>query len=148
MPSHIIQVKSNKLVSLKDDLIRMRKEILGSPKKIQQAGKGKKSFIEKLRKLKGNSEQSKLPLKDSLITDYFLTQRVREEQPFGVSEFKCIDVSEMTVGLESTFDGSYLASELLDKQIQLKMPAQHVGKVFDSVSSLCSSGDNSMMRQL
>ena len=56
MPSHIIQVKSNKLVSLKDDLIRMRKEILGSPKKIQQVGKGKKSFIEKLRKLKGNTE--------------------------------------------------------------------------------------------
>ena len=36
MNSNFIQIKPSKLVNLKDDLIRMRSEILGSPSKIQR----------------------------------------------------------------------------------------------------------------
>ena len=61
----ISQIKKSKLVSLKDDLCRMRAEMLSQSKPIvKPAGKNKRTFMEKLKKIKANKRKA-------LITDYF-----------------------------------------------------------------------------
>ena len=89
--------------------------------------------------------------KSTQITDFFATQRFREEDPIDIvtcnlqkSLFDGIDENSMTVGnCASTYDGYHSIAQ--QDPLFFKVPAQHI-RVFDTVSSLCSSGDNSLMR--
>ena len=86
-----MQIKPQKLISLKNDLEQMRKEILGSPIqhttpwKVQtKPTKSRRSFLESLRM---RNEKKTKRCRHSLITDYFKTKRAQPEQSIEVAKW-------------------------------------------------------------
>ena len=167
--NQVIVVRTSKRIDLKDEVARLRRELLGSPVKfgaknikkdqnvlISKPIGNRKSFLFQLKKIRLQKEQQqkkKITYRDSFITDYFKTQRLRDEPAIEVCHYKSflfegIDENNLTVGqCESTFDGYNAQSSLTENEKECVRPMvldlQHM-KVFDAIS-FCSSGDNSLM---
>ena len=84
-------------------------------------------------------------LKETHITDFFQTERVRSEEPFAVKMvhlFDDVNENSLTVDhSESTFDGYNASINLLDlekvSKHKIKFEFAH-GKIFDSMSMASS----------